>query len=155
MLRLLTLALVTGLTIPAAANAQSSGLMTMACTATSAAADDAFANLHGNWDFLMVPRGQPSFGQMSIGFVGAKYGGSLTPARTAPVVMRAVSLNNGVVRMVVASREGDVSFEGRLSARGDIMCGTVTYHGGETFPMIAHKRPSTYQSPSQAERARH
>jgi hypothetical protein len=56
--------------------------------------------------------------------------------------------------MVVASREGDVRFDGRLSAKGDFMCGTVTYHGGETFPMVAQKRPSTYQSQSQAQRAR-
>ena len=56
--------------------------------------------------------------------------------------------------MVVASREGDVLFDGLLSAKGDLMCGTVTYHGGETFPMVAQKRPSTYQSQPQAQRAR-
>jgi hypothetical protein len=91
---------------------------------------------------------------MSIGFVGADYGGSLAPVRTAPVVLRKITLTGNRVQMVVASTEGDVLFDGRLSARGDFMCGTVTYHGGETFPMVAHKRPSTYQSPSQAQRAR-
>ena len=58
------------------------------------------------------------------------------------------------IHMVVASTEGDVLFDGRLSAKGDFMCGTVTYHGGETFPMVAQKRPSAYQSQSQAQRAR-
>jgi hypothetical protein len=101
----------------------------------------------------MVPRGTPSFGLMSIGFVGADYGGSLAPARTAPVVLRKISVTGNKIHMVVASTEGDVLFDGRLSAKGDYMCGTVTYHGGQTFPMVAQKRPSTYQSPSQADRA--
>ena len=91
---------------------------------------------------------------MSIGFVGADYGGSLAPARTAPVVLRKIALKGSIVHMVVASREGDVLFDGTLSAKGDFMCGTVTYHGGETFPMVAQKRPSTYQSQPQAQRAR-
>jgi hypothetical protein len=91
---------------------------------------------------------------MSIGFAGADYGGSLAPARTAPVVLRKISLSGNRIHMVVASTEGDVLFDGRLSAKGDYMCGTVTYHGGETFPMVAQKRPSTYQSQPQAQRAR-
>ena len=102
----------------------------------------------------MVPRGTPSFGLMSIGFVGADYGGTLAPARTAPVVLRKLTLAGNSIHMVVASTEGDVRFDGRLSAKGDFMCGTVTYHGGETFPMVAQKRPSTYQSQPQAQRAR-
>ena len=124
------------------------------CSAGGVAASSAVPNLHGHWDFLMVPRGTPSFGLMSIGFVGADYGGSLAPSRTAPVVLRNITLTGNAIQMVVASREGDVRFDGKLSARGDLMCGTVTYHGGETFPMVAQKRPSTYQSPSQAERVR-
>ncbi|MFC3270264.1 hypothetical protein ACFOED_14850 [Vulcaniibacterium thermophilum] len=56
--------------------------------------------------------------------------------------------------MVVASAEGDVTFDGRLSAKGDFMCGTVTYHSGATFPMMAQKRPSSYRSQHQAERTR-
>jgi len=102
----------------------------------------------------MIPRGIPSFGVMSIGFVGAEYGGSLAPVRTAPVVLRRITSIGNSIHMVVASREGDVLFDGRLSAKGDFMCGTVTYHGGETFPMVAQKRPSTYQSQPQAQRAR-
>ena len=126
----------------------------MNCDAGPAQAGGEAPNLHGHWDFLMVPRGTPSFGLMSIGFVGADYGGSLAPVRTAPVVLRNITLTGNIVHMAVASREGDVLFDGRLSAKGDFMCGTVTYHGGETFPMVAQKRPSTYQSQPQAQRAR-
>ena len=126
----------------------------LTCDAGAATAGGEAPNLQGHWDFLMVPRGTPSFGLMSIGLVGADYGGSLAPARTAPVVLRKIALTGNAIHMVVASTEGDVLFDGRLSAKGDYMCGTVTYHGGETFPMIAQKRPSSYQSQPQAQRAR-
>lgn len=151
---MITLALLTAVSALESASAQPVAAMAIQCDAGNERPAAEAPNLHGHWDFLMVPRGSPSFGLMSIGFVGADYGGSLAPVRTAPVVLRKISLTGNQVRMVVASTEGDVLFEGRLSSRGDFMCGTVTYHGGETFPMVAQKRPSTYQSPSQAERAR-
>lgn len=141
----------------AEAAARSAGSVALRCDpgpAPTGAATGETANLHGHWDFLMVPRGLPSFGLLSIGWVGADYGGSLAPARTAPVVLRGITLTGNRVRMVVASREGDVLFDGALSAKGDFMCGTVTYHGGETFPMAAQRRPTTYQSQPRAERAR-
>ncbi|WP_324750050.1 hypothetical protein SH591_00415 [Sphingomonas sp. LY54] len=141
-----TFALAAAITAPAAPDARPATPIAVSCDAGAATAGAEAPNLHGLWDFLMVPRGTPSFGLMSIGFVGADYGGSLAPARTAPVVLRRITLNGKSVHMVVASREGDVLFDGRLSAKGDFMCGTVTYHGGETFPMVAQKRPSTYQS---------
>jgi hypothetical protein len=150
---LMTLALATALAAAAAA-APPRPSLALTCDAGDAPVGGEAPNLHGHWDFLMVPRGTPSFGLMSIGFVGADYGGSLAPVRTAPVVLRKAELTGNKVRMVVASTEGDVLFDGRLSARGDYMCGTVTYHGGETFPMVAQKRPSTYQSRPQAERRR-
>lgn len=154
MKRLMVLALaIAALEAPAAGAAQPATSIAVTCDAGPATAGAEAPNLHGHWDFLMVPRGTPSFGLMSIGFVGADYGGSLAPVRTAPVVLRKISLAGNNVHMIVASREGDVLFDGTLSAKGDFMCGTVTYHGGETFPMVAQKRPSTYQSPSQAQRA--
>lgn len=149
---LMTLALATCFVAPAALAAPAGGSMAVNCDAGAAAQDAEPPNLHGSWDFLMVPRGMPSFGLMSIGFVGAEYGGSLMPSRTAPVVLRKITLSGSDIEMVVASREGDVLFKGRLSAKGDFMCGNVTYHGGESFPMVAHKRPSAYPSPSQASR---
>jgi len=154
MKRLTTFALAAAFAAPGALAAQPPTSIAVNCNAGPATAGSEAPNLHGHWDFLMVPRGTPSFGLMSIGFVGADYGGSLAPARTAPVVLRTISVTGNSIRMVVASREGDVRFDGRLSAKGDLMCGTVTYHGGETFPMVAQKRPSTYPSQPQAERAR-
>ena len=151
---LMTLVLAAAVAAPAAVAAQPAPSIAMNCDAGAAMAGGEAPNLHGHWDFLMVLGGTPSFGLMSIGFVGADYGGSLAPVRTAPVVLRRITLTGNAIHMVVASREGDVLFDGRLSARGDFMCGTVTYHGGETFPMVAQKRPSTYQSQPQAQRAR-
>jgi hypothetical protein len=163
MKRLLTLAVAAAFAAPATVAAQpaqraqpvqSAPPIALTCDAGAGKAGGEAANLHGHWDFLMVPRGTPSFGLMSIGFVGADYGGSLAPARTAPVVLRKITLTGNRIHMVVASTEGDVLFDGRLSAKGDYMCGTVTYHGGETFPMVAQKRPSTYQSQPRAQRTR-
>jgi hypothetical protein len=151
---LMTLASVTALAAPAAVAAPLAPSLAIQCDTGVATTGGDVPNLHGHWDFLMVPRGTPSFGLMSIGFVGADYGGSLAPARTAPVVLRRITLSGSNIQMTVASTEGDVLFDGRLSAKGDFMCGTVTYHGGETFPMVAHKRASTYQSQPQAQRAR-
>ena len=151
---LMTLAMAAAFAAPAAVAAPPAPSIAMSCDAGAPAAGGEAPNLHGHWDFLMVPRGTPSFGLMSIGFVGADYGGSLAPVRTAPVVLRRISLTGNNIHMVVASREGDVLFDGKLSAKGDLMCGTVTYHGGETFPMVAQKRSSTYQSQPQAQRAR-
>ncbi len=151
---MMMLALAAAVAAPAAAAPQPATSIALTCDAGAANAGGEVPNLHGHWDFLMVPRGTPSFGLLSIGFVGADYGGSLAPVRTAPVVVRNITLTGNNINIVVASREGDVLFNGRLSAKGDLMCGTVTYHGGETFPMMAQKRPSTYQSQSQAQRAR-
>ena len=151
---MMTLALIAAFSSPAAVAAQPVASMAMNCGSSAEIAGSEIPNLHGNWDFLMVPQGAPSFGVMPIGFVGAEYGGALVPARTAPVVLRNIRLTGDRIRMVVASAEGDVHFDGRLSAKGDFMCGTVTYHGGATFPMVAQKRPSTYRPQPQAERAR-
>jgi hypothetical protein len=149
----MTLALAAAFAAPAALAAQPAPSIAVTCDAGPVASGEA-PNLHGHWDFLMVPRGTPSFGLMSIGFVGTDYGGSLAPARTAPVVLRKLTTAGNSIHMVVASTEGDVRFDGRLSGKGDFMCGTVTYHGGETFPMVAQKRPTTYQSQRQAQRVR-
>lgn len=151
---LLLLSLAAAFIAPAAHAAPPAASLAVTCDAGAEVAGGEAPNLHGNWDFLMVPQGEPSFGVMSIGFVGAEYGGALVPVRTAPVVLRNITLAGNRIRMVVASAEGDVHFDGRLSAKGDFMCGAVTYHGGATFPMVAQKRPSTYRSQSQAERAR-
>ena len=151
---LMTLVLAAACAAPAALAAQPATSIAVNCGAGAAAAGGEAPKLHGNWDLLMDVEGIPSFGLLSIGLIEGGYGGSLTPARTAPVVLRRISLTGNSIHMVVASRAGDVLFDGRLSAEGDRMCGTVTYHDGRTFPMLAQKRPSTYQSRPQAQRAR-
>src|SRR5688572_10934345 len=154
MKRLMTLAAAAAFAVPGALAAQPATSIAMNCGAEAAAAGGEAPNLHGNWDFLMDVDGTPSFGLLSIGLLDGGYGGSLTPVRTAPVVLRRITLTGNSIHMVVASREGDVLFDGRLSAKGDRMCGIVTYHGGRTFPMVAQKRPSTYQSQPQPQPAR-
>ncbi|MBN8488530.1 MAG: hypothetical protein J0M20_12510 [Burkholderiales bacterium] len=149
---MMKLALAACCVVPAAMASQLGESMALTCDAGVVNDNGEPPNLHGSWDFLMVPQGKPSFGLMSIGFVGAEYGGSLVPARTAPVVVRRITLTGQRIQMVVASRDGDVQLDGQLSAKGDFMCGTVTYHGGVSFPMVAQKRPSTYQSPPQTQR---
>ena len=115
MKRVMTLALTVAFAAPAAGAAQPATSIAVKCDAGAAPAGPEAPNLHGHWDFLMVPRGIPSFGLMSIGFVGADYGGSLAPARTAPVVLRKIALTGkNSIHMVVASREGDVLFDGKL-----------------------------------------
>ena len=142
---LMTLVLAAAFAAPAAVDAQPATSIAVNCGSGAATADGEAANLHGNWDFLMDVAGEPSFGLMSIGYFGDSWGGSVTPARTAPVVLRDVSLTGNRIRMLVASPDGDIRFDGTLSPKGDRMCGTVTYHGGRTFPMVAQKRPSTYR----------
>lgn len=96
--------------------------------------------LAGLWDALMDVGGTPSFGLLSVGMTGSELGGSLalTPG---VVVVRSLKSDGRIVAMVVASREGDVRFDGSLTPDGKRMCGIVTYHGGQKFAMIAQKRP--------------
>ncbi len=78
---------------------------------------------------------------MALGPLDGAYAGSLTPEATDTVAVRRLDLTGDVVRMSVASREGEVTFEGRLSADGKSMCGIVNYHGGVAYPMVATLRP--------------
>ena len=150
---LMTLVLTAALAAPAAFAAQPAASIAVSCGAGVPTPGEKAPNLHGTWDFLMDVGGSPNFGLLSIGFVGDAYGGSLSLWRTAPVVLRTLTVSGNRFHMAVAASEGDVLFDGVLSAKGDRMCGTVTYHGGRTFPALAQKRPSTYQSQPQAERA--
>ena len=151
---LMTPTLIAALVAPAAVAAQPATSIVVNCASGTAAVAGEATNLHGNWDFLMDFGGAPNFGLLSIGFVNDAYGGSLALWMTAPVVVRKITLTGSSFHMVIASSEGDVLFNGILSAKGDRMCGTVTYHGGRTFPALAQKRPSTYWSQPQALRAR-
>ena len=123
------------------------------CAVGAATAGSEEPNLHGTWDFLMDVGETPNFGLLSIGFVGVDYGGALALSMTAPVVLHKVTLTGNTVQMTVASPQGNVMLNGTLSAMGNRMCGTVTYHDGSIYPMVAQKRPSTYQSQPRSQRA--
>lgn len=138
------------LAVPAAANETVN--MRFECGAVAATTGGEAPNLHGAWDFLMGVGATPNFGLLSIGFVGADYGGSLALWMTSPVVIRKITLTDNKVHMAVASPQGDVLLDGTLSAGGSRICGTVTYHDGRIFPMVAQKRLTTYRSQPQAER---
>jgi hypothetical protein len=144
--RLLTLALLAAFACPTVAAGPPTSVVSINCGTDAAPAASEAPNLHGNWDILMDVGGELSFGLLSIGQVDGGYGGSLTPVRTAPVVVRKITLTGNTIHMAVASREGDVLFDGTLSGKGNRMCGKVTYHDGSAFPMVAQRRPSTYQS---------
>ena len=151
---LLTFALAAAFTAPAAIAAQTAASIAVDCGAGAAAAGGEAPNLHGNWDFVFDAGGTPNFGLLSIGLIDGAHGGSLSLWSTAPVVLRHVALTGGSIHMAVGTPGGDVLFDGRLSAAGDRMCGTVTYHDGRTFPMVAQKRPSAYRRQPQAGQAR-
>lgn len=139
--RLLARALVLLAAAPAAGFAQEATLRTSCAPgAAPSAAAGAAPDLAGLWDFYLDAGGIPSFGLLSVGRMDGRYGGTLTPVRTAPVLVRSLALTGPNVRLVVGSPEGDVIFDGTLSAAGDRMCGVVAYHGGQLFPMVAQKR---------------
>jgi hypothetical protein len=99
-------------------------------------------NLQGVWDFSMDTGPQLSRGYMTLGPLDGDWAGSLTPYATNSLAIRRLVQQGSAIRMVVASREGDVVFTGRLAGAGTMMCGTVAYHGGRVYPMIARQRPS-------------
>lgn len=99
-------------------------------------------DLAGQWDFLMQVGDRESRGVLALGHIDGAYAGALTPYATNTVAVRRLTLAGTAVRMSVASREGEVRFEGHLA--GDTLCGIVHYHGGRRFPMVAVQRPNSY-----------
>ena len=152
MKRLMPLVLITAFASHTFAADTPTSIINVKCPTDSVPAGWEAPILHGNWDILMDVGGELSFGLLSIGVVDGGYGGSLTPSRTAPVVVRKITVTGNTVHMSTASREGDVLFDGKLSEKGNRMCGVVTYHDGSTFPMVAQRIPSAY--PVQANQSR-
>lgn len=96
--------------------------------------------LAGLWDVVMDVEGVPSFGLLSVAMSGTELAGSLA-LNAGVVVVRSLKSDGQTVAMIVASREGDVRFDGSLTSDGRRMCGIVSYHGGQKLGMIAQKRP--------------
>ena len=97
-------------------------------------------DLQGLWDFSMRVGDRTSPGFFALGPVERGWAGSLTLYLTNTLAIRALTVDGDSVRMVVASREGDVRFLGRLTDDGRTMQGVVEYHGGERHPMTATRR---------------
>ena len=121
----------------ATANAQATG----PTAATPPAATPASGpDLQGLWDFTMRVGERTSPGFLALGPVERGWAGSLTPDATNTLAIRVLTVDGDSVRMVVASREGDVRFQGRLTDDGRTMEGIVDYHGGARHPMVATRR---------------
>lgn len=97
-------------------------------------------DLQGLWDFTMRIGERTSTGFFALGPVERGWAGSLTLYLTNTLAIRALTVDGDSVRMVVASREGDVIFHGRLTDDGRRMEGIVDYHGGARHPMTATRR---------------
>lgn len=104
-------------------------------------------DLSGQWDFYIDAGGVPSFGLLSLGRLDGRYAGTLTPVRTATVIVRSLTVSDRTVQMIVGSREGDVTYNALLSGPGDRMCGIVAYHGGLSYPMVAQRRSQRPSEP--------
>lgn len=97
-------------------------------------------DLQGLWDFTMRMGDRTSPGFFALGPVERGWAGSLTLYLTNTLAIRVLTVDGDSVRMVVASREGDVRFLGRLTDGARAMEGIVEYHGGARVPMIATRR---------------
>jgi hypothetical protein len=97
-------------------------------------------DLQGLWDFTMQVGERSSTGFFALGPVEGGWAGSITPDSTNTLAIRLLTVHGDSIRMVVASREGDVPFHARLSADARTMEGIVEYHGGVRLPMTATRR---------------
>lgn len=125
------------------ASAQSTGSATAAPPAQAAApaaTPGSGPDLQGIWDFTMRAGERMSPGFFAIGPVEQGWAGSITMYLTNTLAIRRLTVAGDSVRMVVASREGDVTFVARLSNNGQAMEGIVEYHGGARLPMTAIRR---------------
>ncbi|MBA3854275.1 MAG: hypothetical protein C0503_07655 [Gemmatimonas sp.] len=111
----------------AAANATSVGLRSV--------------DLQGIWDFTMRVGERTSPGFIALGPLDGGWAGSITMYVTNTLAIRRFTIEGDSLQMVVASREGDVTFRARLSANADTLQGIVDYHGGARLPMVALRRP--------------
>ncbi len=108
--------------------------------AVAAPASQGGVNLQGIWDFTMRVGERTSPGFLALGPVEDGWAGSITMYLTNTLAIRRFTVVGDSLSMVVASREGDVTFRARLSEDGRRMQGIVEYHGGARLPMVALRR---------------
>lgn len=109
-------------------------------TAANATTPGSGPDLQGLWDFNMRVGDRTSPGFFALGPVDRGWAGSLTMYLTNSLAIRTFTVDGDSVRMVVASREGDVRYVARIVDNGRGMEGIVEYHGGARYPMIATRR---------------
>jgi hypothetical protein len=134
--------MIAGLALAAAAApaaAEVSVSMRFACPPPTAVPSQP-PELPGLWDLVMDVGGTPSFGLLSLGMADGKLAGSIS-LNAGVAVVRSLTLDGQAVTLVVTTGEGDVRFDGTLTADGKRMCGIVTYHGGQKLAMVAQKTP--------------
>ena len=136
MSKILVAALAAVLLTSATARAQSTAPPAAATPTTLGPGPD----LQGLWDFTMRVGDRTSPGFYALGPVEQGWAGSLTLYLTNTLAIRSLTVEGDSVRMVVASREGDVIFHGRLTDNARTMQGIVDYHGGARLPMTATRR---------------
>ena len=107
---------------------------------TSATTTGGGPDLQGLWDFTMRVGERTSPGFFALGPVEGGWAGSITMYLTNTLAIRTLTVQGDSVRMVVASREGDVVFRARLTDDARAMDGIVEYHGGARLPMTATRR---------------
>lgn len=121
--------------------AQATGGASPATSAGVGAAAPDSVDLQGLWDFTMRAGDRSSPGFIALGPVDGGWAGSITMYLTNTLAVRRFTVAGDSIAMVVASREGDVTFRARLSEDADTMSGIVEYHGGARLPMVARRRP--------------
>jgi hypothetical protein len=104
-------------------------------------------DLQGIWDFTMRVGDRSSPGFFALGPVEQGWAGSITMYLTNTLAIRSLTVSGDSVRMIVASREGDVRLLARLINGGRAMEGIVEYHGGARLPMMATRRVLPVISP--------
>ena len=139
MSKILVAALAAVLLTSATARAQSTATPPTPSAATTTTLGPG-PDLQGLWDFTMRVGDRTSPGFFALGPVEQGWAGSLTLYLTNTLAIRSLTVEGDSVRMVVASREGDVIFHGRLTDNARTMQGIVDYHGGARLPMTATRR---------------
>lgn len=131
------------LLVTSTASAQATGATPVAPPAQASAGAATLGggvDLQGIWDFTMRVGDRSSPGFFALGPVEQGWAGSLTLYLTNTLAIRVLTVEGDSVRMVVASREGDVRYLARLTDNGRAMEGIVEYHGGARLPMVAIRR---------------
>jgi hypothetical protein len=100
----------------------------------------ALDSLAGRWDFSVDLGARQTPGELWLFRRGAELTGTLAPAGTNTLPVRALTMRADSAHLTVDTPEGPVTFAGVVTDSRSAMRGIVTYHHGQRFPMTATKR---------------